>query len=104
MICRVIWRTVSNFRRKMYGIYYGRKEIRAIGELKLIYISLKIPPLPVCTVKGVHIRMSFRFFILYFQLQDGAERLKMSLRDFFVPTNRLAIHLVRDKRFFLFCL
>ena len=55
MICRVLWRTVSNFRRKMYGIYYGRKEIRPIGELKLIYISLKIPPLPVCPVKGVHI-------------------------------------------------
>ena len=77
MICRVVWRTVSNFRCKMYGIYYGRKEVRLISELKSIYISLKIPPLPVCTVKGVHIRMSFRFFILYFQSQDGAERLKM---------------------------
>lgn len=55
MICRVVWRTVSNFRRKMYGIYYGRKEVRLIGELKSIYISLKIPPLPVCPVKGVHI-------------------------------------------------
>ena len=77
MICRVVWRTVSNFRCKMYGIYYGRKEVRLISELKSIYISLKIPPLPVCPVKGVHIRMSFRFFILYFQSQDGAERLKM---------------------------
>lgn len=71
MICRVLWRTVSNFRRKMYGIYYGRKEIRAIGELNLIYISLKIPPLPVCTVKEVHIRMSFRFLFCIFSHKTG---------------------------------
>ena len=49
---------------KMYGIYYGRKEVRLIGESKLIYISLKIPPLPVCTVRGYISGMSFRFFIL----------------------------------------
>lgn len=91
MICRVVWRTVSNFRRKMYDIYYGRKEIRPIGELKLIYISLKIPPLPVCPVKGGIYQNVFQIFYFVFSVtrRGGASK---NVTSGFLCTNQPACH------------